>query len=56
MYKHECVQCLISHYYKCKYNISFFNRFFGTDEVKFCPEYLAIINYHKRYNYKGKKE
>ena len=49
MYKHDCVQCLVSNKYKCKWNISFFDRLFGTEKVQYCPEYLEILNYNKRY-------
>ena len=52
MYKHECVVCLRSNNLKCKFNISFLDRFFGTDKVKYCPEYNSIIVYQKRYNKK----
>jgi hypothetical protein len=48
MYKHECVNCLVEHKYKCIFNIGFWSRFIGNDEVKFCPEYLHIIKYQKR--------
>jgi hypothetical protein len=52
MYKHECVVCLRENGLQCKFNISFLNRLLGTDKVKYCPEYINIINYQKRYNKK----
>jgi len=48
MYKHECVQCLTCHHFRCIYNIGFIKRFFGTDEIKYCPEYLEIVKANKR--------
>lgn len=57
MYKHECVLCLREHNLKCIFNVSFLDRFFGTDEVKYCPQYNNIKNYKNRYNKKkGKKK
>ena len=55
MYKHECVQCLMSHCYKCIYNIGFFDRFLGNNNVKFCPEYLKIVKFQTFKNWKGKR-
>jgi hypothetical protein len=43
MYKHECVKCLTIHNYKCIYEISFIDRFFGTEKVVYCPEFLNRI-------------
>ena len=43
MYKHLCVDCLVKHHFKCIWNIGFLDRFFGTDTVKYCPEYNLII-------------
>lgn len=56
MYKHECVECLLSHGLKCIWNVSFINRFFGTDEVKYCTEYNAIIKHKNKLNGRGKKK
>lgn len=47
MYKHECVECLIDNKYRCIYGISFLKRFFGTDDIKYCPEYLKKIKLDK---------
>jgi hypothetical protein len=43
MYKHECVKCLTNHYLKCVWNIGFWDRFFGNDKVRYCPEYNLIV-------------
>lgn len=43
MYKHECVQCLQEHKLKCPFNIGFIDRFLGNDNVKFCPNYLKMV-------------
>jgi hypothetical protein len=48
MFKHDCVMCLRIHNLRCLWHISFFNRFFGTDKVKYCPEYAVIMR--KKYN------
>lgn len=52
MYKHECVKCLTEHKNKCIKNISFFDRFLGTEKVTECLEYKNIITYQKRCNKK----
>jgi hypothetical protein len=44
MYKHNCVQCLVVHNLKCIWFIGFFDRFLGNDKVKFCPEYVKIMD------------
>ena len=56
MYKHDCVQCLKSHNLKCIWNIGFFDRFLGNDNVKYCPEYNNILKYKKRYNKRVKRK
>lgn len=56
MYKHNCVVCLESHKFKCVWNIGFFDRFFGTEKVLYCSEYIDIVNYQKRYNKKVRKK
>lgn len=55
MYKHECVECLTKHGFKCMWNVSFLDRFFGTDKVKYCSEYLKILDYQKKFANRGKK-
>jgi hypothetical protein len=56
MYKHECVQCLKTHHLRCIYNISFIDRFFGTKNIIYCPEYLSIINYNNRIEGKNRRK
>jgi hypothetical protein len=48
MYKHECVECLRYNHFRCIWNIGFFDRFFGTDKVKYCVEYLQIKKANNR--------
>ena len=55
MYKHECVMCLKNNYGICKFNIGFWDRFLGNDNVKFCPEYLKIMNNNIFKNRNGKR-
>lgn len=56
MYKHLCVKCLREHGLTCIWHIGFFDRFFGTDKIKYCPEFNNIQTYQKKYNKKdGKK-
>jgi hypothetical protein len=54
MFKHNCVECLEKHYLKCMWNIGFFDRFFGTDKVKYCPEYVKIIEKIKKIKWRKK--
>ena len=52
MYKHYCIMCLVLHKYKCICNISFSDRFLGTDKVKNCLEYKSTTKNQNRYNKK----
>jgi hypothetical protein len=54
MYKHFCVECLLKHGYKCMWSISFFDRFFGTNKVIYCPEYIRIMEYQNKFKNRGK--
>ena len=55
MYKHDCVKCLTSHNLKCIWNIGFFSRFLGNDNVLYCPEYNLIMQNKNKVRGKNKK-
>ena len=49
MYKHICVQCLVSHNFRCVLNIGFKDRFLGNENIMYCMEYMKLTK-------KGKKK